>query len=433
MKKRLSVTVIWFMTLILLLPTTSWAEDEKVDYIALGDSLAVGITPESSPENLPENGYSDLLAHHFDELGKLSSYDKSFAYPGYTSDNVLNDLKDNKQNEAGESIQTKVSEAEVITISAGANDVLKALNINAETAEADVDIEKFQQTLKQVGINLSSLSVQIKQLNPDASIYLMGYYNPFPRLPEDQKTKLYLALLQFNRVIEDVANSVDASFVSVKEAMEKDDLTYLPDPTDIHPNEEGYEVLANEFFEEITLQSPSEFNDVPDNHFAKDSIDYLTSKAIISGYGDGTYKPDQNVTRGEASLMINRSIVFDRHPPENPEFADVIPTTSTYEAIARLKQEEIIDGFGDGSFYPDQPLTRDQMAKIVVNAFNLESQSTDVEFSDVDEEGWAYPYIQVLAENEVTVGYGDGTFRPKEEVTREQLAAFLERSMQIEE
>lgn len=424
--KRLTVFV---MTLLLIFPMTSYAEENTVHYISLGDSLAYGITPDSSSTHLSMNGYSDLLANHFEQLGKLEQYDKSFAYPGYTTDDVLRDIKNNKKNKKGETIQKALKDTDIVTISAGANDVLKNLDIDAETGEANVDYKEFSNVLKQVSSNLNSIVIQLKELNPEAEIYIMGYYNPFPRLPETEQVKLNLALTQFNRVIKGVADSSNITFIPVRDAISKHALDYLPDATNVHPNAAGYLAIANEYFAAIELQEPSTFTDIPDDHFAKGAIDYLTAKSILRGYGDGTYAPDKEVTRGEASLMINRSIIYPHKTPNDPGFRDVKESMNTYKAIARLKEEAVIDGYGDNYFHPEQSLTRDQMAKILVNAFDLETKTSGTTFPDVDPDGWAYPYIQTLLAHQITTGYGDGTFRPKETVTREQLAAFLSRSL----
>ncbi|KHE72806.1 S-layer homology domain-containing protein [Halobacillus sp. BBL2006] len=415
----------------------TYADQVKVDYVALGDSLAAGVTPESTPENPPKNGYADYLARHINELGSLQSYEKRYAVPGYTSQNVINDLIADvkKPSEALDprGLRTAVSNAEIVTVSAGANDMLRTLKIDGDTGETTIDLEKFEQSLQTVGKNLTAIYAEVKGLNPEVDVYFMGYYNPYPYLPSDQKAKLDTALQQLNNVIQQAAAATGVSYVPTSEQFQKQAKNLLPDPTNIHPNKEGHLVIANQFWKAFELQEPTEFNDVDNDSYAFNEINELTAKGILKGYGDGSFGPNDSIKRSHASIMLTRSIIFHNEDmPADPDFSDIWSNMASYSSIARLTEEGVIDGFPGGMFKPNESLTREQMAKILVTALKLESKHTDLSFPDVDEDSWAYPYIKILAEHEITLGHEDGEFKPKQEVTREQLAAFLARSMRNE-
>ncbi|TFB14633.1 hypothetical protein E3U55_13470 [Filobacillus milosensis] len=426
----------FFISSLLVTVPLSISADEKLDYVALGDSLALGITPTSSTENPPKDGYADYLAHHLNNLKLLNNYTKQYAAAGYKSDDVYQDLvNDVKIPEEFDKvgIRATVAEAEVITISAGANDVLQVVTVNTDTGEVNFDQAQFLLALDQVKQNLTGTISEINTLNPEAQVYLMGYYNPFPYLPDKQKAQLDLALTYLNQTIKQVAVENGATYVSTSEAISKDAKKYLPNPENVHPNTTGYLVLANEFWEDMSLITAKDFTDVPESHFAKKDIEYLYGKNIIRGYGDGTFKPKQKITRAEVSMALYHSVVFDRSTPAEPGFSDLDKSMASYDAIAQLTDERVIDGFPDGTFRSNELLTRDQMAKIIVEAFDLKSTGEEITFSDMPAENhWSYSYIQTLAQNGVTLGYEDGTFKPKKFVTRGQIASFIARAMQLD-
>ena len=130
----------------------------------------------------------------------LASFDKRFAVSGYTTSNLLNDIQTNvaKPDLNGNrvDIQSAIKNAEIITIDVGANDLLQQIEINPTTREIIVDQEKLTTALNGVGENLATILTQIKSLNPNADIYIMGYYSPFPYLRIKRKLTRYYLIKQ---------------------------------------------------------------------------------------------------------------------------------------------------------------------------------------------------------------------------------------------
>ena len=85
-------------------------------------------------------------------------------------------------------------------------------------------------------------------------------------------------------------------------------------------------------------------------------------------------------------------------------------------------------GTGDGKFQPGAPLTRGQMSKILVVAYDL-TGTTDKKFKDVSSKHWAYEFVHTLAANGITTGYEDNTFKPSVEVSRMHFSLFLYRTI----
>ncbi|MFL8936324.1 S-layer homology domain-containing protein [Rossellomorea oryzaecorticis] len=163
----------------------------------------------------------------------------------------------------------------------------------------------------------------------------------------------------------------------------------------------------------------------------KDEIGYLTDLGIIRGFPDGTFRPDNSITRLQAVLMLMREMKVEETDIPDPGFNDVKPGSAGYQEIAAASHLGIISGFSDGSFRPGGTLTRAQMAKILVNAYQLYG-IYPYGFTDVSENYWGTEFISPLAANNITVGFDDGSFKPDLAITRAQFSAFMSRILEPE-
>ena len=172
------------------------------------------------------------------------------------------------------------------------------------------------------------------------------------------------------------------------------------------------------------------FSDVNANHWANAEISYLTDQAIIKGYPDGTFKPNNDVTRLQAVQMIIRSQDINTSHPIQPDLVDVNPLTYGYEYIAKAVELGIIHGktnaHGERYFDASGQLTRAQMAKILSLAYELEGDSTFT-FPDVPKGHWAYAHVQTLIDNGITSGYANGNYGPHDPMTRTQFSVMMAR------
>ena len=100
-------------------------------------------------------------------------------------------------------------------------------------------------------------------------------------------------------------------------------------------------------------------------HFAKDSVLYLVDRNIINGYEDGSFRPDNTVTRAEAAAMIYRIIKTGNNSPELSGFSDVLPTDWFAEAVYALADKGIILGTDEGKFLPSENISRQDIATIM--------------------------------------------------------------------
>ncbi|MFS0688581.1 C40 family peptidase [Sporosarcina sp. 179-K 8C2 HS] len=109
----------------------------------------------------------------------------------------------------------------------------------------------------------------------------------------------------------------------------------------------------------------------------------------------------------------------------NVTFSDVSADHPQYESITKVANAGLFSG-NDGKFNPDDSLTRAQMAKIIVEAFNLQG-SANTSYSDVPAGHWANEYINILAYNSIASGYEDGSFGLNDKLTEKQFQKILDR------
>jgi transglutaminase-like putative cysteine protease len=130
-------------------------------------------------------------------------------------------------------------------------------------------------------------------------------------------------------------------------------------------------------------------------------------------------------------VLITALSVF---PSDLRAYSDVLQDSWEYEAIQSLSEKGILAGYPDQSFRPGQGITRAEFAKVTCLAFKLDLQSPpDSRFPDVPSAFWAFPFIEACAREEIILGFPDGTFRPRDPVSKEQMVAVLVRMIRQED
>ena len=145
--------------------------------------------------------------------------------------------------------------------------------------------------------------------------------------------------------------------------------------------------------------------------------------AFLSGYTNGTFEPDRNMTRAEVTTMFARLLTEKMAADQtySNTFSDVAKSHWAANYIGYMQQFGIITGYADGSFRPDASVTRAEFAAIA-SRFERLTEGTK-SFSDVPSSHWAAKYINFAATRGWVNGYADGTFRPNNSITRAEVAA----------
>ena len=145
--------------------------------------------------------------------------------------------------------------------------------------------------------------------------------------------------------------------------------------------------------------------------------------AFLSGYANGTFEPDRNMTRAEVTTMFARLLTEKMAADQtySNTFSDVAKSHWAANYIGYMQQFGIITGYADGSFRPDASVTRAEFAAIA-SRFERLTEGTK-SFSDVPSSHWAAKYINFAATRGWVNGYADGTFKPNNSITRAEVAA----------
>lgn len=188
---------------------------------------------------------------------------------------------------------------------------------------------------------------------------------------------------------------------------------------------------GNESVVEAAYVNP--FTDVKDSNSHANSIVSLYNEGIVTGVTRTTYQPGKEATRGDAALYLANALGLNSVAVKNPGFQDVPTTSKYYQAVAALKEANIVGGYGT-EFRPNATLTRAQLAKMLTVGFELEqATSKTMKFTDVNKltDAATKRYIQTLVDYEITKGTTATTFSPNQKLTRGQLATFLFNAMQV--
>lgn len=176
---------------------------------------------------------------------------------------------------------------------------------------------------------------------------------------------------------------------------------------------------------DLTIQIQS-FKDVPATHLYYDSIEKITQLGINKGYPDGTFHPNETIKRMHVFALLNRVDGLKLTKIRTMKgFKDLSNQHPNYPEMKVFYEAGIIDGSGS-YMYPESTLIRGQLAKILVNTFQLKMKGKGISFTDVKPSNHYYQHIQILASNGITIG-SNGKFLPNEPVTRQHFSIFLQR------
>ena len=171
------------------------------------------------------------------------------------------------------------------------------------------------------------------------------------------------------------------------------------------------------------------FSDMKDFDWAKESVEALYKKGIVSGTGDGKYEPERNVTREEMLVMILRAFE-EEIGEEKSDFTDAEADGWYTSYLAAAKEAGFVSGKPDGSFGVGEAVTREDAAVMAYNIakangkeFNIEKGEAFADDADISE--YAVDAVYALKNAEIINGKGEGVFAPKDNCTRAEAAKII--------
>lgn len=187
-----------------------------------------------------------------------------------------------------------------------------------------------------------------------------------------------------------------------------------------------------------TPNNPScNFSDLQPSNADYIGICNLKNAGIVSGFPDGTFRPDATVSRGEMSKFVKNAFFGANFTDLScGGFSDVATTSVFYKEITTLKCKGILSGFSDGTFRPNDRVTRGAAAKFIVlsarkaqNNPNYYPKTTaGSSFPDVATTSVFYKEIQASKDNNLLVTPAGSNYRPNNAITRGNMATFVDKA-----
>lgn len=178
------------------------------------------------------------------------------------------------------------------------------------------------------------------------------------------------------------------------------------------------------------------FSDVHTSDYFYEDVRCVYCLGAVSGYADGTFRPFNNTTRGQMTKIIVLALRIPIATPSGtPTFSDVAPGSAFYDYVETAAGRGIVSGYADGSFRPNNNVTRGQLSKIDVVAANqvlhwVILNPPTATFADVPPGSAFYEYVETAVCHGIISGYSDATFRPGNNAIRAQIAKIVCRTSQ---
>ena len=166
-------------------------------------------------------------------------------------------------------------------------------------------------------------------------------------------------------------------------------------------------------------------------HWAQAQLEKWVEQGLAKGYPDGTFKPDNQVTRAEFVALLNRAW-DNQNPGAKCDFTDVKASDWYYQEVAAVAEAGYVSGYGDKTFRPNNPINRVEAGAIIARLLKLPAgdESALAAFKDAAAIGaWAKGSISALAAEKLLGGYPDGTFKPANPITRAEAIVLIDRSL----
>ena len=203
---------------------------------------------------------------------------------------------------------------------------------------------------------------------------------------------------------------------------------YASSDNDTEVNLQAAFIRILEGTSEMFKQVASKFTDMG-NHWADVTIGKLVELKILDGYSDGSFKPNNTITRGEFSKVVRAALELEI--VKGNSFDDTTKHWAKDQIHTLVLKDIIVKSEYGTNFVPNKNITRIEMAKMIVRAVGLDKQAREnanasTTFKDNGEiNGTDRGYVLIASENKIISGYPDGTFRPNGEATRAEASKMI--------
>lgn len=176
-----------------------------------------------------------------------------------------------------------------------------------------------------------------------------------------------------------------------------------------------------------TTMAQTSYPDVLEGKWYTTAIESAVSNGLLSGYEDGTMKPENSITRAEIAAVLSKAFGATENASLGG-YPDVSSREWYYNVMAKAVKMQIFTGDNNGYLNPNNPITREETAVVIAKAFELSNSGEDVlaRFADEDMVSeWAVPYVSALVENGYMSGNEKNELNPKGNITRAEFAQIM--------
>lgn len=174
------------------------------------------------------------------------------------------------------------------------------------------------------------------------------------------------------------------------------------------------------------------FSDVPADNEAYEAISFLKTHEVLGGYPDGSFKPQNVVSRVEALKFIVKGVNLKTQTVQSLPFKDTVSTEWYANYVATAYNEKIVSGYPDLTFKPAQTVNRAEFLKMLLTAMKVDLPQTVQKdlFDDVPADAWYAPYVQ-YAKDKNLIDTSSNMLKPEEGMTREEVAEVIYRMLMV--
>lgn len=178
-----------------------------------------------------------------------------------------------------------------------------------------------------------------------------------------------------------------------------------------------------------TLDVIEKENDLGDE-WANSAIQYVMEKGLMQGKSTANFAAKDNLTRAEFATIVSRMLSLDSYTYKKTTYKDTV-THWGNRAIQNVTAAGLMQGYGDNSFRPNDNIKREEVAKVLAQLCNKKENLKTIEFTDVSEDRWSYWSIKSITEKGIMNGYPNRKFMPENYITRQEMAVILQRISEI--
>ena len=395
--------------------------------------------------------YLNGMSRYLFWMDKRTSASDPGPYEEYgISDTIREELKDYYGGDGLKRFyRDNIRKSDLITLELGVNDIfLYAMKMTAArlddpnmniVTEVATFISYMNAGYNELMSNWAPLINAIKRYNPNATLVVVSLFNPFSKVKLTDTSWANVGKLadvmvnSINSHIQQQADTLGYKYADVTQT-EICDTVPFTDPTfydrivcDAHPTEAGHVYMTKQILAQLPEQGEFSFKDVKPGDWFYDDVRYCFENGLMNGMDANTFAPQGKTTRAQFITTLYRMAKTPDVSGMSHPFKDVKAGSWYADAVAWGYHYKIINGTSKTTFSPDTTITREQMVTMLYRGIGAPKvEGTLNQFKDAASvSSYAVPAVIWAAQNGIVNGMGDGTFNPKGEATRAQLAKIL--------